>query len=370
VHVPLPVTPSLADEHADALLSLAVTRTTATTAANLSGRGYDADQSRLPAESGSYSSGVADSSFTADSSTRQGGRAPSPSLGAPMQHEQETQVVDETPKEVEVQRARESFAALTSEATELDVDGVMVSSSTAESDVWVGKRRRDDDEVIAATDEDETPPNKGASEPHPLYASPSSSFDHLTQRILRAGPTPTQNKRKAPTRRTRSSRVEPPVPAAKVASKKRSAPPADAASATPATGSKKKRKGATTRSRSRGQTESGASLVRSCRSPFSALTLSPATACPAPSPDSSIIIENSQPAPTPAAVAAVAAPPAVTDSQEETLRRFFALPLDTVIEAGKRLGGSPSLKRLMDLGERAKVRLSFHVMLELLRSKS
>lgn len=90
----------------------------------------------------------------------------------------------------------------------------------------------------------------------------------------------------------------------------------------------------------------------------------PLAASPAPSNDSSIVVENSQPAvPTPAAAAAG---PTVTDSQEETLRRFFALPLDTVIEAGKRLGGSPSLKRLMDLGERARVRFS----LSLLRSST
>ncbi|GAA5896159.1 hypothetical protein JCM8208_007544 [Rhodotorula glutinis] len=284
-----------------------LTRTTATTAANLSGRGYDADQSRLPAESASYSSGAAESSFTANSSVRVG-RAPSPSLGAPVQHEQETQVVDETPKEVEVQRARESFAALTSEATELEIVGGEGSSSVFESAVKVGKRRRDEDEVIAATDDDETPPNKG--------------------------PTPTQNKRKAAARRTRSSRVEPAVVVAKPASKKRGAPPVEAGPAASVGVSKKKRKGATTRSRSKGQSES---------------------ASPTPSTDSSIIIENSQPAPTPAAAVVVDAPaPVVTDSQEETLRRFFALPLDTVIEAGKRLGGSPSLKRLMDLGERAK----------------
>ncbi|GAA5845395.1 hypothetical protein JCM9279_003017 [Rhodotorula babjevae] len=284
-----------------------LTRTTATTAVDLSGRGYDADQSRLPAESASYSSGVAESSFTGVTSSRRRGRALSPSLGAPMQLEQETQVVDETPKEVEVQRARDSFAALTSEATEVEIGGVEASSSTVESDMRAGKEKHDDDEVIAATDDDETPPNKG--------------------------PTPTQNKRKVPTtRRTRSSRIEPAVVETKPSSKKRKA---DAASTTPAGGSKKKRKGATTRSRSRGQTESSS-----------------------PTPDSSIIIENSQPAPTPAVrpvvPTAVAGAPVVTDSQEETLRRFFALPLDTVIEAGKRLGGSPSLKRLMDLGERAK----------------
>ncbi|BGO91607.1 hypothetical protein NBRC10512_008054 [Rhodotorula toruloides] len=39
---------------------------------------------------------------------------------------------------------------------------------------------------------------------------------------------------------------------------------------------------------------------------------------------------------------------------EEVVRRFFALPIDTVVQVGKRIGGSPSLKRLMDLGERAK----------------
>ncbi|GAA5946369.1 hypothetical protein JCM3775_004770 [Rhodotorula graminis] len=285
-----------------------LTRTTATTVVDLSGRGYDADQSRLPAESASYSSGAAESSFTPGSSVR-GRRGPSPSLGAPVQHEQDTQVVDETPKEVEVQRARESFAALTSEATELEVVGVEgSSSSTVESAKKGGKRQRVEDEVIAATDDDETPPNKG--------------------------PSPTQNKRKVPARRTRSSRVESVVVETKPVSKKRSAPPVDAGAAAPAGGSKKKRKGATTRSRSKAPTES---------------------ASPTPSTDSSVIIENSQPVPTPVAAAVAPAPaPAVTDSQEETLRRFFALPLDTVIEAGKRLGGSPSLKRLMDLGERAK----------------
>ncbi|GEM09801.1 hypothetical protein Rt10032_c09g3818 [Rhodotorula toruloides] len=44
----------------------------------------------------------------------------------------------------------------------------------------------------------------------------------------------------------------------------------------------------------------------------------------------------------------------VDTQDEEVVRRFFALPLETVVQVGRRIGGSPSLKRLMDLGERAK----------------
>jgi hypothetical protein len=44
----------------------------------------------------------------------------------------------------------------------------------------------------------------------------------------------------------------------------------------------------------------------------------------------------------------------VNTQDEEVVRRFLGLPLDTVVQVGKRIGGSPSLKRLMDLGERAK----------------
>lgn len=142
-----------------------MTRTTATTtAANLSGRGYDADQSRLPAESPSFSSGSPESTFTPASQSHESGRPSSVSLRAPTQQRQETQVVDETPREVEVQRAKESFAALTSEATELEIDGGE-SGSSVELGVarGEGKRRSEGDEVIAATDDEDTPPNKGAS---------------------------------------------------------------------------------------------------------------------------------------------------------------------------------------------------------------
>ncbi|BGP40173.1 hypothetical protein JCM10449v2_004131 [Rhodotorula kratochvilovae] len=287
-------------------------RATATTAAaDLSGRAYDADQSRLPADASSFTSGSAgaDSSFTPAAPLRGGGRAASPSLHAPGVAE-ETQVVDETPKEVEVQRARESFAALTSEATELELES---ASASGGEDGGKGKRRRDsytddDDEVIAATDEEDTAQTRPKkSSPPPLKKVRSS-------------------------KRTRASEptFEVVVPeSTRPASKKRPAPSTSSTELQDASGAaKKKRKGATTRSRSRGKADS----------------VSPA---PPTSADEPLVIENSQPAPQPAA-------PVVTDSQEETLRRFFALPLDTVIEAGKRLGGSPSLKRLMDLGERAR----------------
>jgi hypothetical protein len=37
----------------------------------------------------------------------------------------------------------------------------------------------------------------------------------------------------------------------------------------------------------------------------------------------------------------------------------LSLPIDTVVSVGKRIGGSPSLRRLIDLGERARVRQLF-----------
>lgn len=40
---------------------------------------------------------------------------------------------------------------------------------------------------------------------------------------------------------------------------------------------------------------------------------------------------------------------------EDLVRSFLSLPIDTVVSVGKRIGGSPSLRRLIDLGERARV---------------
>ncbi|GAA5875951.1 hypothetical protein JCM3774_005827 [Rhodotorula dairenensis] len=75
-----------------------------------------------------------------------------------------------------------------------------------------------------------------------------------------------------------------------------------------------------------------------------------------------------------AAAAAVTLPSPVHDSQcgpegtqdhadlashhdqatEDIVRSFLSLPIDTVVSVGKRIGGSPSLRRLIDLGERAR----------------
>lgn len=44
---------------------------------------------------------------------------------------------------------------------------------------------------------------------------------------------------------------------------------------------------------------------------------------------------------------------------DDIVRSFLSLPIDTVVSVGKRIGGSPSLRRLIDLGERARVRRLF-----------
>lgn len=41
--------------------------------------------------------------------------------------------------------------------------------------------------------------------------------------------------------------------------------------------------------------------------------------------------------------------------EEELVRGFLDLPFETVVQVGRRIGGSPSLRRLIDLGDKARV---------------
>lgn len=136
-------------------MSAAHPRTSLTATADLTGRGYDADQSHLPSNLPSADD-EGNSTFTGP--VRNAALAPSPSLyGAtlPPQLDDsaageressgskvatgETQVVEETPKEVHAMRARASLAALASEAKERDEAH---ESEERREAAGSGKRRR------------------------------------------------------------------------------------------------------------------------------------------------------------------------------------------------------------------------------------
>ncbi|GAA6047301.1 hypothetical protein NBRC10513_003910 [Rhodotorula toruloides] len=259
--------------------------TTLTTPSAHRSAGYEADQSRFDV-GGASNDTATDSTFTA-SSPRQGG-GPSPSLHADREATDqaalnddevaETQVVEETPKAVDAMRARESIAALLSDAVMTEHGS---EASTIASESLGGPNERTKRAELVG----ETASSASAS---PAQPGPSRSV---------AG---TSKKRAHP----RDVEVEVEIPV-------------------------KKRKAASS-SRKKGKQRGKAS------------------ASPTPPPPRADQIEGEEQEPSPS-------PDRLVDTQdEEVVRRFFALPLDTVVQVGKRIGGSPSLKRLMDLGERAK----------------
>ncbi|GAA5996516.1 metallodipeptidase [Rhodotorula paludigena] len=295
-------------------------RTSATATADLTGRGYDADQSHLPSNLPSADD-EGNSTFTG--LVRNAARAPSPSLyGAtlPPQLDDstsgeressgskvatgETQVVEETPKEVHAMRARASLAALASEAKERDEAR---ESEERREAAGTGKRRRDAsvDEAFADADSEDEEGQETIAKAAPQTKKPS--------------PPPRKKAKDSETRhnfdlvipQSTSSRAGPSLPKKRAGGDEQQEQP----------GAKKKRKGASTRSKAKDRVGNGSTS-------------------PPPAVESSRAESNRVVPQTPEA--------------EDTVRRFFALPLDTVVEVGKRLGGSPSLKRLMDLGERAR----------------
>ncbi|GJN90570.1 hypothetical protein Rhopal_003582-T1 [Rhodotorula paludigena] len=295
-------------------------RTSATATADLTGRGYDADQSRLPFHSPSADD-EGNSTFTGP--VRNAALVPSPSLyGATLPPQLDdstageressgskaptgqTQVVEETPKEVHAMRARASLAALASEAKERDEARENDERREAAD---TGKRRRDAsvDEAFADADSEDEEAQETTAKAAPQTKKPS--------------PPPRKKAKDSETRhnfdlvipQSTASRAGPSLPKKRAASDEQQEQP----------GAKKKRKGASTRSKAKDRVGNGST--------------SPPPATESSRAESSRVVPQ-------------------TPEAEDTVRRFFALPLDTVVEVGKRLGGSPSLKRLMDLGERAR----------------
>lgn len=298
--------------------------TTLTTPSAHRSAGYEADQSRFDV-GGASNDTATDSTFTA-SSPRQGG-GPSPSLYADREATDqaalnddevaETQVVEETPKAVDAMRARESIAALLSDAVMTEHGS---EASTIASESLGGPNER----------------TKRAGESHLI---PFLRGRHADQCICRA--------------RWRDSELSLCFACATwtVAISSRHEQEARPSA---------RRRG---RGRDSGQeAESGFELSQERQAARQSircvansslplrfrLTRERVAASPTPPPPRADQIEGEEQEPSPS-------PDRLVDTQdEEVVRRFFALPLDTVVQVGKRIGGSPSLKRLMDLGERAK----------------
>ncbi|BGP32306.1 hypothetical protein JCM10296v2_004087 [Rhodotorula toruloides] len=258
--------------------------TTLTTPSAHHSAGYEADQSRFDVD-GASNDTTTDSALTASPSRPGGG--PSPSLYADRKSTDqaalnddevaETQVVEETPKAVDAMRARESIAALLSDAAMTEREAEASTSASESLGEPNGRTKRA--ELVG-----ETASSASASPAQPGPSRPAAG---------------TSKKRTHP--RDVEMEVEIPV---------------------------KKRKAAWS-SRSKGKRGK-------------------ASASPTPPPSRADVASGEM------QEASTSLDRLVNTQDEEVVRRFFALPLDTVVQVGKRIGGSPSLKRLMDLGERAK----------------
>ncbi|GAA6001312.1 hypothetical protein JCM10207_006603 [Rhodosporidiobolus poonsookiae] len=315
--------------------SRSLPRPTETTFPDISSRSYDADHSVLPHES-LHESSLEDSLNPL--TMRGGARPPSPSLygidrrDVPPATSGETtemevdvdEIVEETPREVEKLRHRASMASIAASAAEEAERGQARQAQAGAEDARAaaakgkGKRVREEREEIVIEDSDDeeivvaarpAAPAKKPSPPPRKKAKASASKSRRTS----SSPDTAASDEPAP-----SARAKPTASS----SKKRTTPPLTAESAGDA---KKKRKSPATRSKTRKRDGSSSPPLR--KSP------SPPVEHRSPSPDGSVNVDA---------------------ADEETVRRFFALPIDTAVQLGKRIGGSTSLRRLMDLGERAK----------------
>ncbi|BGP16400.1 hypothetical protein JCM10213_004043 [Rhodosporidiobolus nylandii] len=326
-------------------------RTTASTGLDISSRSYDADHSHLPRESLRTSS-VDDASFTAPISGMRGGhRVPSPSLYAIERGElpsssaagadgddamavepAQTQEVEETPVRVEKMRGRASLASMASSAVEQPVQEKKErrrSSRTSskgqgetvpEKAPAKEKKRKHIDEITIEDSEDEivvaAPPKKPSPPPCKKGKTRrSASSSSLSSAAAEPAPVPEASTSVAASNPKPSS------------SKKRASPPVvDFEVSIPA---RKKRKSPTTRAKVKKSSATPSPPVQ--RQPSASPALNSRSASPELSPTTA----------------------AIRADEEETARRFFALPLDTAYQLGRQLG-RPSLQRLMLLGERAK----------------
>ncbi|GAA5850364.1 hypothetical protein JCM8547_001847 [Rhodosporidiobolus lusitaniae] len=311
---------------------------------DVSTRSYDADTSALPRQTADESSSF-EQSF--NSPPRQV-RAPSPSLRDPDHFnlpstegvepsqeedgEEDSSLVKETPLKVEKMRARASIASLVSSAAAKQQDRVEAegdkglrrslrkAGGEGEKEKDRKGKKREVEELVIEDSEDEV---IVAREPMPPVKKPSSPPRKKARRS--AG----QSRRSS----SSSAPASDPEPAAPVAStstrttRRRSHAAFELDIIAPA---RKKRKSPKTRSRASKAASS------SPRDPSAAAKEVP-TSSPALN-----SVRSSSPEELP------------PSEQEDVVRRFFGLPIDTALRLGREFGGTKSLKRLMDLGERAK----------------
>ncbi|GAA5820157.1 hypothetical protein JCM11251_005506 [Rhodosporidiobolus azoricus] len=305
--------------------------TTATTVRDVSSRAYDADHSGLPRHS-LHGSSLEDSFESRHNGLDGGGRL-SPSLYATdrrdvptrnetdderRQEEKETdmtQDVAETPLEVEKERARASFASLAKSSSAVAAHESQPEQEQPQREKKPradakGKRKREVEELVIADSEDEEvvvsashvkkssalPRKKTRSSTAKSRRSSSSSLDEAAS--LQPNTVP---RAKAPSRKRSRATVEVEVPVP--AKKKRKLPGSKGKKATP---------------------------TSSPPAEAEAVASSPPLNSHSSSPDSPI---NSQ--------------------DDEAYQRYLALPFDTALRLGVRYG-SPSIKRLMALGDRAR----------------
>ncbi|CEQ39507.1 SPOSA6832_01041, partial [Sporobolomyces salmonicolor] len=307
-------------------------------AADVSGRGYEADQSRFCPPTG-YASSSHESSLTV--LPLQGPRGPSPSLYGSAYRPDSLggSVIEETPKELEMRRSRASYASLASVA---ETEGES-SESTSKSSKGKGKgkgkgknkgkgkgkRKRAEEEMERAT-----PVADGSSDDEIVGVSSKSTVGS------RKKAKSAKRCRSAP-----SATIEIVSGSIKATEAKKRAAQSTEEEVT----TKRVRK-----SKGKGKAAEGAlhfvissvQRVRRliCRSP------SAAPEPPLPERNSSPVLSSSDGVRTP--ILRLEDP---HDGEDEVLRSLLAMPVDTVVQVSKRIGGSPALQRLIELGERAKV---------------
>ncbi|GAA5919604.1 hypothetical protein JCM1841_001075 [Sporobolomyces salmonicolor] len=292
-------------------------------AADVSGRGYEADQSRFCPPTG-YASSSHESSLTV--LPLQGPRGPSPSLYGSAYRPDSLggSVIEETPKELEMRRSRASYASLASVA---ETEGES-SESTSKSSKGKGKgkgkgknkgkgkgkRKRAEEEMERAT-----PVADGSSDDEIVGVRTSEPSSQ--------GSKSTVGSRKK----------------AKSAKRCRSAPSATieiVSGSIKATEAKK---------RAAQSTEEEVTTKRVRKSKGKGKAAEAAPEPPLPERNSSPVLSSSDGVRTP--ILRLEDP---HDGEDEVLRSLLAMPVDTVVQVSKRIGGSPALQRLIELGERAK----------------
>ncbi|GAA5984860.1 hypothetical protein JCM11641_005444 [Rhodosporidiobolus odoratus] len=350
-------------------------RTTPSTRPDISSRSYDADHSHFAHDS--HTSYEDDDSFAAAAVPQSGGggRAPSPSLygiehvdlplassdraapeGVEEQH-QTQEVVHETPVEVEEMRARASLASLAT--TERGEEQEMEMEERQEERQSQPRRRSPRTAEMRKGKEKEEKPVKvkkveKRQRVEPEEITIEDSEDEIivavssSQAVKKAAAPPRKRAKSSKSRRSSaalsSSSGSPSVSASEAAhaspepsasaagrpkvpsTKKRSSPPSQVEAPAP-----KKRKSPTTRSKGK---------------------IGPTPPTPPKSSTRNREREREQPAPSQRSSTSPSLSP-TTAADQETIRRFFALPIDRAVQLGKDYCPE-SLRRFMDLGERAK----------------